>query len=196
MFSFDFKIKDLISYEEINDTDILKNLQFGEIDTVIDLIAIGLGCDVDEAVKMLDNALQTHTLIEIIENIAWCLVGKQEVKEDTPKVDKNEYKSLTDIFEGMYQQLQIVDGLGLADFFNMSTRYLYKYANGVQKRYILKKNEELQSQYSNISMMVSALGGKLRECPQLDETGKIKQLSLQDRLRAMKKQRESRYEVR
>lgn len=190
MFDLDFKIKDLISYEEVNDTNILKSLQFGETDTITDLIVIGSGCSADEAVERLDKALQNSTLAEIINDIVYCLIGKQKINEDTPTMDKKDYESLTDVFEIMYQQLKIVDGLSLSDFMNMSVRYLYRYADGVQKSYILKKNEELQSQYSNVAMLMSALGGKLKECPQLDETGKIKKMSLQERIIALKKQRD------
>ena len=191
MFDLDFKIKDLISYEEVNDTNILKSLQFGETDTITDLIVIGSGCSADEAVERLDKALQNSTLDEIINDIVYCLIGKQKINEDTPTMDKKDYESLTDVFEIMYQQLKIVDGLSLSDFMNMRVRYLYRYADGVQKSYILKKNEELQSHYSNVAMLMSALGGKLKECPQLDETGKIKKMSLQERIIALKKQRDT-----
>lgn len=192
-FNFEYKVKDLITYESSNDVDIIKDLQLGEIDTIVDLISLGACCDVEKAVNMLDNALQSNTLIEIINNIVWCLIGKQEVKDDTPKMEKDEYKNLSNAFEIMYDQLQAVDdNISLSEFMNMSTRYLYRYADGIQKRYILNKNQELTSQYTSVGMLMSALAGKLKECPQLDETGQIKKMSLQERIIALKKQRDMR----
>ena len=191
-FNFEYKVKDLITYESSNDVDIINDLQLGEIDTIVDLISLGACCDVEKAVNLLDNALQSNTLIEIINNIVWCLIGKQEVKDDTPKMNKDEYKNLSNAFEIMYEQLQAVDNISLSEFMNMSTRYLYRYADGIQKRYILNKNQELTSQYTSIGMLMSALVGKLKECPQLDETGQIKKMSLQERILAVKKQRDTR----
>ena len=191
-FNFEYKVKDLITYESSNDVDIINDLQLGEIDTIVDMLSHGACCDVEKAVNLLDNALQSNTLIEIINNIVWCLIGKQEVKDDTPKMNKDEYKNLSNAFEIMYEQLQAVDNISLSEFMNMSTRYLYRYADGIQKRYILNKNQELTSQYTSIGMLMSALVGKLKECPQLDETGQIKKMSLQERILAVKKQRDTR----
>ena len=191
-FNFEYKVKDLIKYESSNDVDIINDLQLGEIDTIVDLISLGACCDVEKAVNLLDNALQSNTLIEIINNIVWCLIGKQEVKDDTPKMEKDEYKNLSNAFEIMYEQLQAVDNISLSEFMDMSTRYLYRYADGIQKRYILNKNQELTSQYTSVGMLMSALAGKLKECPQLDETGQIKKMSLQERILAVKKQRDTR----
>ena len=191
-FNFEYKVKDLITYESSNDVDIINDLQLGEIDTIVDLISLGACCDVEKAVNLLDNALQSNTLIEIINNIVWCLIGKQEVKDDTPKMEKDEYKNLSNAFEIMYEQLQAVDNISLSEFMNMSTRYSYRYADGVQKRYILNKNQELTAQYTSVGMLMSALAGKLKECPQLDETGQIKKMSLQERILAVKKQRDTR----
>ena len=192
MINYEFKIKDIISYESNNDIDILNSLQLCETDVLTDLIMMGSGCDMDEAIDILEKELQDRELVDIIKDIVWCLFGKQEIKEDTPVMKKDEYESLSNALELMFNQLQAVDTLSLSEFMNMSTRYMYRYADGVQKRYIISKNEELMSQYTNVSMLMSALSGKLKECPQLDDTGKIKKMSLQERIIALKNSRSTR----
>jgi hypothetical protein len=67
----------------------------------------------------------------------------------------------------------------------MSTRYLYKYAEGVKKRYVFNKNEELKSQYTNVAIFMQALGGKLKECPQLNEDGTLHKKSLAEKLKEL-----------
>ena len=71
----------------------------------------------------------------------------------------------------------------------MSTRYMYKYAEGIQKRYVFNKNKELRSEYDSVAMLMSALSGKLKECPQLNEDGTLHKQSIKDKLLALKNSR-------
>lgn len=64
---------------------------------------------------------------------------------------------------------------------------MYRYSDGLQKRYINKKNQELQSQYNSVGMFMSALAGKLKDCPQLDDTGKIKGSDLMSKIDKVKR---------
>ena len=64
---------------------------------------------------------------------------------------------------------------------------MYKYADGVQKRFISDKNQELQSQYSNAMMLRQMLAGKLKECPQLNEDGTLHKKTLAEKIKEMKR---------
>ena len=64
---------------------------------------------------------------------------------------------------------------------------MYKYADGVQKRFISDKNQELQSQFSNAMMFGQMLAGKLKECPQLNEDGTLHQKTLAEKIKEMKR---------
>lgn len=170
----EFKIRDILNYELTEDINLFDELEQGELFVIQDLIKLGNNCDDEKANEILDKALDNYSLTEIVETISKCLIGKQAEKNEET-VDRSEYKSFSDILEEFYSQIQTVDNtLSFGDFLDMSTRYMYRYSDGLQKRYINKKNQELQSQYNSVGMFMSALAGKLKDCPQLDDTGKIK----------------------
>ena len=95
--------------------------------------------------------------------------------------------SYLDVLEMFFEQLQIVDNsLSVSDFKDMNIRHMYRYAEGLNKRFINNINISLQSNYMNISMLMSALAGELSECPRLDDNGELHQKTLIEKLNQLK----------
>lgn len=182
----EFIIKDILKYEINNDLSIIEELSFGNIGVILDLLQIGSKWDEDTAEDWLNNEIREHGIEKVIEDLAYDLIGRRP-EDNEECINSKEIKSFSDVLESFYSQIQTVDNnLGLSEFHDMSTRYLYKYAEGIQQRYIYKKNEDLKNNYSNVVMFMSALAGKLKECPQLNEDGTIHKKSVKDKLLALK----------
>lgn len=170
----EFIIKDILDYEVMNNVNILQELQNCNLFIILDLLKIGNKCSDEEAEELLCTALFTHDIEDVVDELAVELIGREPDK-DGNNVDKEKFQSFSDVLEYFYNEIQTVDtNLGLNDFWNISTRYMYRYADGLKQRYIFKKNQELQSQYSNVAMFMQAFVGKLKECPQLNEDGSMK----------------------
>lgn len=181
----EFIIKDIISYETLNDVNILEELEQGELYIILDLIMMGNKCSYEEAECIFRQALESSDLSEIVNNIAECLVGEQtDDKEQT--VDRDKYKNFSSILLDFFEQLQIVDStISYSDFMNMSTQMMYKYANGVQKRYINERNVAYRESFENAVILLGALSGKVKEPPQISEKDINKtKTSLADRVKA------------
>lgn len=181
----EFIIKDIISYETLNDVNILEELEQGELYIILDLIMMGNKCSYEEAECIFRQALESSDLSEIVNNIAECLVGKQtDDKEQT--VDRDKYKNFSSILLDFFEQLQIVDStISYSDFMNMSTQMMYKYANGIQKRYINERNVAYRESFENAVILLGALSGKVKEPPQISEKDINKtKTSLADRVKA------------
>lgn len=180
------KIKDIIEYETLNEINILEELQSGSLFIVIDIIKLGNNCSEEEANNILNKALESMSLQDIIESIVYDLIGNLPDGDDDNNV---EYKNLSfsNILEEFYTQIQTIDNtLSIGDFLNFSTRYMYTYADGLQKRYIHNKNKKYMEDFENVAMFMSAFTGNLKECPQLNEDGTIKKKSLIDKINALK----------
>lgn len=181
------KIIDIIEYEYIEHVNTLEELQNGSLFVVLDLIKIGNKCGDAEAESILNSALTSMNVEELFEEVAYELIGDKSDNEDEC-VEHSSFSSFSELLDTFYNQLQVVDDkLSISDFHNMSTKYMYKYAEGVHKRYIYSKNEQLRSQYENVAMFMSALAGKLKDCPQLNEDGSLHKASLKDKLAALRK---------
>lgn len=181
----EFIIKDIISYETLNDVNILEELEQGELYIILDLIMMGNKCSYEEAECIFRQALESSDLSEIVNNIAECLVGEQtDDKEQT--VDRDKYKNFSSILLDFFEQLQIVDStISYSDFMNMSTQMMYKYANGIQKRYINERNVAYRESFENAVILLGALSGKVKEPPQISEKDINKtKTSLADRVKA------------
>ena len=181
----EFIIKDIISYETLNDVNILEELEQGELYIILDLIMMGNKCSYEEAECIFRQALESSDISEIVNNIAECLVGEQtDDKEQT--VDRDKYKNFSSILLDFFEQLQIVDStISYSDFMNMSTQMMYKYANGVQKRYINERNVAYRESFENAVILLGALSGKVKEPPQISEKDINKtKTSLADRVKA------------
>jgi hypothetical protein len=181
----EIKIKDIMNYEMTEGINLLNELEELETYVIIDLIKMSNKCNDEIANKILEDAMKEYSLAEICIYVGESIVGKQ-MNDSDEAVDKDKYSSFSDCLEQFYSQIQIVDTLSFGDFMEMSTRQLYRYSDGLQKRYINKKNQELQSQFTNISMLMSGLAGKLKECPQLDENGKMKKKDIFDQIAELK----------
>lgn len=182
-------IKDIIDYEISEGISILEEIKQGELFVIQDMIRLGNQCSDEDACHIFENALEKKSITDIINELITELIGK-EPEQDEETIDENEFKSFGDILEDFYTQIQTVDDtLSISDFLNMSTRYMYRYADGLQKRYVHKKNVEIQNQYNNVAMFMSALAGKLKKCPQLNEDGKFKGSSAYEQLITLKSMR-------
>lgn len=182
----EFIIKDVLAYELDNDINIFEELSQGNLFIILDLIKIGNNCDDAEAESILNKSVDEIGFDETVKELAYELIGKRPDEKDEVTNSKN-YPSFTEVLEDFYDNLQSVDkNFGLNEFWGISTRYLYKYSEGVKKRYVNDKNLELQSQFSNAMMIGQMLSGKLKECPQLNEDGTLHKESLADKIKKLK----------
>jgi len=182
----EFIIKDVLAYELDNDINIFEELSQGNLFIILDLIKIGNNCDDAEAESILNKSVDEIGFDETVKELAYELIGKRPDEKDEVTNSKN-YSSFTEVLEDFYDNLQSVDkNFGLNEFWGISTRYLYKYSEGVKKRYVNDKNLELQSQFSNAMMIGQMLSGKLKECPQLNEDGTLHKESLADKIKKLK----------
>lgn len=181
---YEFIIKDLFDYMILNEIDILEELESCNLFVMIDLIKIGNKCSEEEAEATLDKYINEYGLEAVVEELAYEVIGhKPDENEDTQS--SREFQSFSDILESFFNDIQSFDNnLSISEFMGMSTRYMFRYADGIQKRYINNKNQELQSQFTNAMIIGSMLAGKLKECPQLDDDGSLHKQSNEDKIKA------------
>lgn len=183
----EFIIREVLDYELNNDINIFDELSQANLFIILDLIKLGNKCDDAEAESIFNKAVEEYGYDEAVKELAYELIGRRPDEDEKNNVDKN-YSSFSEVLEDFYNNIQSVDkNFGLSEFWNISTRYMYKYADGVQKRFISDKNQELQSQYSNAMMFGQMLAGKLKECPQLNEDGTLHQKTLAEKIKEMKR---------
>ena len=183
----EFIIREVLDYELNNDINIFDELSQANLFIILDLIKLGNKCDDAEAESIFNRAVEEYGYDEAVKELAYELIGRRPNEDEKNNVDKN-YSSFSDVLEDFYNNIQSVDkNFGLSEFWNISTRYMYKYADGVQKRFISDKNQELQSQFSNAMMFGQMLAGKLKECPQLNEDGTLHQKTLAEKIKEMKR---------
>lgn len=183
----EFIIREVLDYELNNDINIFDELSQANLFIILDLIKLGNKCDDAEAESIFNKAVEEYGYDEAVKELAYELIGKRPDEDEKNNVDKN-YSSFSEVLEDFYNNIQSVDkNFGLSEFWNISTRYMYKYADGVQKRFISDKNQELQSQFSNAMMFGQMLAGKLKECPQLNEDGTLHQKTLAEKIKEMKR---------
>lgn len=182
----EFIIREVLDYELNNDINIFDELSQANLFIILDLIKLGNKCDDAEAESIFNRAVEEYGYDEAVKELAYELIGRRPDDNEKNNVDKN-YSSFSEVLEDFYNNIQTVDkNFGLSEFWNISTRYMYKYADGVQKRFISDKNQELQSQFSNAMMFGQMLAGKLKECPQLNEDGTLHQKTLAEKIKEMK----------
>jgi len=183
----EFIIREVLDYELNNDINIFDELSQANLFIILDLIKLGNKCDDAEAESIFNKAVEEYGYDEAVKELAYELIGRRPDEDEKNNVDKK-YSSFSEVLEDFYNNIQTVDkNFGLSEFWNISTRYMYKYADGVQKRFISDKNQELQSQFSNAMMFGQMLAGKLKECPQLNEDGTLHQKTLAEKIKEMKR---------
>lgn len=185
----EFIIKDLFDYMINNDVDILQELQSCNLFIMVDLVKMSAKCSDDEAENILYKYIDEYGIEAVVEELAYEVIGhKPEPDEEVQ--NSEEFTSFSDVLENFYNQIQAIDSnLSISEFMGMSTRYMFRYADGLQKRYINNKNQELQSQFTNAMLIGSMLAGKLEECPQLDDAGAVKKEDKMEKMRAFFKER-------
>lgn len=182
-----FYIKDIINYEVSEDLNLLEELSYGNIDTLIDCIKMGNRCSGEDACEILGLARQAYTIEEIIKMIALDLVGKEPDKEKETSENK-EIKKLSDILLESYAELQTYDNrLDFNTFLNMSTRLMWKYTEIVKKVYINNENKRLKGLWEFCCIFFGMFTGNLKECPVI---GDDKAESVEDMLIRKLKERE------
>ena len=180
----EFIIKDLFGYMISNDIDILEELEQCNTDVVIDLIKLGNKCSDEEAEELYDRAVNELGFEKFIEELAYSVVGK-EPTDNNDNVDRKEFTTFLDVLESFYNEIQSVDkNLTLTEFMNMNTRFMYKYADGVQKRYVNDTNAKWRDLFMDKVMLGQMLSGKLKDCPQLNEDGTMHKESEIDKIKA------------
>lgn len=183
----EFIIREVLDYELNNNINIFDELSQANLFIILDLIKLGNKCDDAEAESIFNKAVEEYGYDEAVKELAYELIGRRPNEDEKNNVDKK-YSSFSEVLEDFYNNIQTVDkNFGLSEFWNISTRYMYKYADGVQKRFISDKNQELQSQFSNAMMFGQMLAGKLKECPQLNEDGTLHQKTLAEKIKEMKR---------
>jgi hypothetical protein len=169
----EFIIKDIINYELVNDVNILEELSYGNFDIVLDVIKLGLKCSDEDALKLLEEYIDKYGYEQTIKYLAYDLIGKEPSDTDD-KTDVSDYKSFSDILETFYNEIQTVDkNLSLSDFWNISTRYMYRYAEGLKSRYTFNLNQQSKEQFLNAETFLGLLFGKLKKPLQFDENGNV-----------------------
>lgn len=181
-------IKDIFDYESLNDVNILEDLQYGTLSTLIDIIALSHDCSEDNAIEIFEQASKEMKFTEIIEQVLKDLIGRlpsDDSEENIEDVDT----SFSDILEKFYTEIQTIDNnLSIGEFLQFTPRYIYTYADGLQKRFIYNKNKQYLESFENAAIIISGLAGKLKEPPQLNENGTLKKASIRDKIAAIKLQ--------
>lgn len=181
---YEFIIKDLFDYMIMNEIDILEELESCNLFVMIDLIKIGNKCSEEEAEATLDKYINEYGLEAVVDELAYEVIGHKPDENEEIQNSK-EFQSFSDILENFYNQIQAVDSnLSISEYMNMSTRYMYRYADGLQKRFINNENKELRHDYMLANMILGGFVGKLKECPQLDDDGSLHKQSNEDKIKA------------
>ena len=173
----EFIIKDIIDYELVNDRDLLGELAACNFDVAADLIMLGKKCSEDEAYEILEDCLNKYGFEQTFEYLAYDLIGR---KPEDDKDDHNvtEYKTFSEVLENFCNELRVIDcNLGLSDFWGMSTRYMYKYSDGLKDRYIFNLNKQAQEQFLNAETFLGLLFGKLKKPLEFSNDGKVEKNS-------------------
>lgn len=187
-----FQIKDIIEYEATNRVDIRKELMYGEMFVVVDMIAIGNKCSLDDALNILKRLRKQYEYKDIVEELAIEIFGRQAEKDDEVVEDND--KSLTDILTDFYNELQTLDDkLSFSEFLSMKTSYMYKYAEGVKSRYIFNKNKDLRDEFDSACVYWGVFGGKVKKAPQIRESDlKTNKQLKEERIQEMRERRQER----
>lgn len=191
MLAREFIIKDLIDYMILNDVDILEELAYGNFAVLYDLVKIGNSCSDEEADTIITKSLDKYGFDKTFEMMALEVIGREPSSDPSNNYDvKN--KSYREVLEDFYNQIQSIDkNLSLTDFWHISTRYMYKYADGLKDRFILNLNKQSQESFLNAETFIGLLFGKLKEPLHFNKDGKVQrhaeeEMSLKDKILAVK----------
>lgn len=165
-------IKQLIEYEAEKDINALDELENYSMEVLIDIVMISNKLNYDTACDYIAKYIKQNTLSGAIIDLFSDIFG--EIKSDGKNNVEIKTRSFTQLFMDFYNQIQTVDdNLTFKDFCDMNTLFMYRYCDGIKIRAINNKNQDLQSNYELVGMFGSMLAGKLKECPQIKEDGKL-----------------------
>jgi len=180
----EFIIKDILDYELLNEVNILDELEQCNLSVMIDLVEIGNKCSEEDAEKTVSNGISELGIEKFVEELAYEIIGHRP-DDNESSTNSHKFSSFSEVLENFYNEIQSVDkNLGLSDFWNISTRYMYRYADGLQKRFVNETNNKWRDIYMDKVMLAQMLGGKLDDCPQLNEDGSLHQKSEVDKIKA------------
>jgi len=165
-------IRQLMEYEAEKNINALDELENYNMDVVLDLIMISNKLNYEDACNYMEKYIQDNTYIDTVVDLFTDIFG--EIKSDGENNVEIKNSSFTQLFMNFYNQIQTVDDiLSFRDFCDMNTLFMYRYCDGIKIRAINNKNQDLQSNYELVGMFGSMLAGKLKECPQIKEDGKL-----------------------
>lgn len=177
----EFLIGDIWDYE-INDVNILEELAQLNLFIIIDLIEIGNKCEPEMAESLLNKYLKEMTLEQIAEELTYEVIGNKPSENKEGNVE-DKWSTFSDVLWMFFNQLQSLDSnLSISEFRSMSTKSMYKYAEGVKERYINNMNLELEKMFMDKVMLGQSMSGKLKDCPRLDPDGSLHKETLQEKL--------------
>lgn len=180
----EFIIKDILDYEILNDINILEELEQCNLSVMIDLVRIGNNCSEENAEEIVSKGIEELGIEKFTEELAYEIIGTRP-DERKGSTNSKDFKSFSEVLENFYSDIQVIDkNLGLSDFWNISTRYMYRYADGLQKRFVNETNSKWRDLYMDKVMLGQMLAGKLKDCPQLNEDGTLHKESEVDKIKA------------
>lgn len=164
----EFTINDLMNYMIKNDNDILEELGSCNLDVAADLVSIGNRCELEEAYEYIEKYMEEHDYDKFFEDLAYCVIGRKPDDKDHKPNDK-EYTSFLDVLEDYYNQIQTIDNhLSLFEFKNMTTRYMYRYSDGLKDRYFFNLNNRSRDHFLEAETFLGLLFGKLNKPIEFD----------------------------
>lgn len=167
-----FRIKDIREFEDDNNANILKYFDTLKIEQIISLVSLGNGrCSEEEASEILDKYLENHTFMDAVLEIKEALIGKGDNETDTEEsddIDITEYGSLTELY-GLYCMQLMSIGFGYSEFWDLSTKDMYRVFNSINIKRQNEINQSLQLAHTQAALIGQAVWGKLqRKVPQVD----------------------------
>lgn len=165
-----YYMKDIRIYEEEHNISILDLFKTPKLCNLAELITLGnQGIDIENAYEMLDMYFNEEgDMLSAYEEIRDCLLGKQTSDEDG--IDSNKYKTMTDIYSDLCSNLMSV-GIAYGEFWNMTTKEMYKVFDSIQIKVKNDLNRALQIAHISAGMTGAATWGKLQKnAPHIDIT--------------------------
>lgn len=166
----EISIREIMDYEILNNINIIEEIANLNFDVMHDVIKLAYNIDDDEAYKILEDNIETKGVEEVAKELCIDIIGR----EPSEKSDENvtEFKSFSDVLNDFYNQIQCIDSnLSLTDFWNLSTKYMYKYTDGLKDRYIFNLNKKSEEQFLAAEQLLGLLFGKIKKPIHFDNNG-------------------------
>jgi len=166
----EISIREIMDYEILNNVNIIEEIANLNFDVMHDVIKLAYNIDDDEAYKILEDNIMTKGVEEVAKELCIDIIGR----EPSEKSDENvtEFNSFSDVLNDFYNQIQCIDSnLSLTDFWNLSTKYMYKYTDGLKDRYIFNLNKKSEEQFLAAEQLLGLLFGKIKKPIHFDNNG-------------------------